>query len=323
MAQLSGRNPEERLSKADRDYLAREDAARDRITIGELARLDMDHATAEVELVEAALDDDEDEPEADPADPTGGIPHRFGVGNVTVASHMRAIAKICRDRYGLRVLESPGWTTRGRSNLLRPAWVIAHHTAAGVDVTNLLIQGRPDVAGPLCNWELRRDGTVVLLASGRANHAGVANVSSSVSLGIEATGPVPITARGVSAFPNYQAYLRLLAAHLIHFGWGVSRIKAHKEIAEPIGRKIDVAVPMDAMRASVGRLLTAAPNPVEVDDLAGEGPEILSRMTKQLSPFATGQPDYQESMEALWDHVLKTEDKVDEVLRLLKGAAGA
>lgn len=320
MAQPPG-NPEERLTQADRDYLAREDAYRDRVTIGELARLDMSHATTNVELAEAELD--EPGPEADPG---AGIPHRFGIGSVTVASHMRAIAKIARDRFGLRVLEHPGWTTRGRSSSLAPAYVIAHHTAASVDVTNLLINGRPDVSGPLCNWALLKDGTVVLIASGRANHAGVARISSSQSLGIEATGPVPVSARGLSAFPNYQAYLKLLAAHCIHFGWPVSRIQAHKEIAIPAGRKIDVAVDMAAMRASVGRLLTSAPKPAEDDDMAGEGPQILDLVKKidaQLKTFVEGQPNHRESMEAVWDHVKKVEAKTDEALKLLKGTSGA
>jgi hypothetical protein len=314
------------LSAADRGYLDREDAYRDRITIGELARLDMNHATSSVDLAEAALDDDGTE-----ADPGGrDIPHRFGAGNVSVAAHMRAIAKICRDRYGLKVLEHPGWATRGRSSALAPEYVIAHHTAASTDVTNLLINGRPDVSGPLCNWALLKDGTVVLIACGRANHAGVANVSSSHSFGIEATGPVPVSARGASAFPNYQAYLRLLAAHCAHYGWGVDRIRAHKEIAQPPGRKIDVAVDMDAMRAAVRALLSSTPKPkpepVEVDELAGEGPKILDlveRIDAQLRAFVEGQPTHRESMEAVWDHVKKVEAKTDEALKLLKGSAGA
>jgi hypothetical protein len=322
IAQDAERNPEERLSTADRDYLKREDGTRHETTIGELARLDMDYATAEAGLVEADLGEAGDE--ADPADPTAGIPHRFGIGNVTVASHMRAIAKLGKDRWGVRVLESPGWATRGRSSLLTPAWVIAHHTAASVDVTNLLINGRPDVSGPLCNWALLKDGTWVLIASGRANHAGVASVSSSQSLGIEATGPVPVTARGVSAFPNYQSYLKLLAAHCLHFGWSTDRIKAHKEIAQPAGRKIDVAVPMDEMREYTKRLMgSGSTKPAEVDDLAGEGPEILAKINKQLSTYVQGQPDFQESNEALWDHIQSLEADVREILRLMKGSAGA
>lgn len=315
--------PEGRLSDADRDYLAREDLSRERVTIGELARMDMDHATTAVELVEADLPDDPGT-EADPADPTAGIPHRFGIGNVSVASHMRAIAKLCRERFGLRVLESPGWATRGRSNALSPTHVIAHHTAASVDVTNLLINGRPDLAGPLCNWALLKDGTVVLIASGRANHAGNASVSSSQSLGIEATGPVPISARGAAAFPNYAAHCKLLAAHRLHFGWGNERVRAHKEICIPAGRKIDVAVDMNAMRAQVSRYMGTPVVPIVPkgwDEVAtkAEIQEVVQEVVdRQLRTFVEGQPNYQESMEALWDHVTKTETDVREVLRLLR-----
>lgn len=324
-------NPERFLPDGDRNRLHAEDVIRDGVTIGELVGLDRAYASADVELVEAELDDDppltyltENQPrfQASPA------VHRFGTGNQTVAAHMRGIAKIAHDRFGVRVLESPGWTTRGRSSLLVPGFFIAHHTAAQVDVTNLLIHGRPDLAGPLCNFELRRDGTLVLIASGRANHAGVASVSSSESYGMEVTGPIPITARGTGAFPQYRQYCQVTAAVRLYHGWPGTRIRGHKEIAQPDGRKPDPAFgsvapapyrDMDRFRTHVAGYVTSSPQPspqppsppAEVDDLAGEGPAILGTVTGQLKPFVPGQPDFHESNEALWDHVRQTEAKVD------------
>ena len=131
---------------------------------------------------------------------------------------------------------------------MNPKYTIEHHTAASVDITNMLINGRPDLNGPLCNFELRKDGTVGLLASGRANHAGVASVSATESYGIEATGPVPTGNTGVDAFPNYKAYVGLVAAICRHHGWGMDRVKAHKEIAPD--RKIDPVFD-DAFRRAV------------------------------------------------------------------------
>jgi hypothetical protein len=156
-------------------------------------------------------------------------------------AHLRAIGRLCQQA-GLRVVEAGGWTTRGRDwAVLRPEYVVVHHTAAPVDVDRLLIEGRPGVPGPLCNLALHADGTVVLIASGTANHAGVATISSAQAWGIEATGPIPTGNTGVDAFPNYDAYLTLCAAIRVHHGWPAGRVVAHKEIARPDGRKIDPA----------------------------------------------------------------------------------
>jgi N-acetylmuramoyl-L-alanine amidase len=170
-------------------------------------------------------------------------------GNPAVVNHMRAIGRICEDIYKLRVVELAGWTTRGRSSTFVPSYTIEHHTAAPVDITAMLINGRPDLNGPLCNWALLKDGTVGLLASGRANHAGVASVSSTESYGIEATGPIPTGNTGADAFPQYREYVCLVAAICLHHGWGMDRVKAHKEIAP--SRKIDPVFDMDAFRRAV------------------------------------------------------------------------
>lgn len=77
---------------------------------------------------------------------------------------------------GLRVEEAPRWTVRGGSQFA-PKGVMVHHTATGPNwskerLTRLLTDGRPDLRGPLCNLQLERDGTFVVIAAGRANHAG-------------------------------------------------------------------------------------------------------------------------------------------------------
>lgn len=79
-------------------------------------------------------------------------------------------------RWGLAVVEVDGWQSRGSSDF-NPRGCVAHHTAGpsgGGDMPSLntLIHGRPDLAGPLCNYGLGRSGTVYVVAAGRANHAG-------------------------------------------------------------------------------------------------------------------------------------------------------
>lgn len=85
-------------------------------------------------------------------------------------------------KHGLTVVETPGWANRGFAgrDLLEVRGVLWHHTATnrgrfnGADAPTLsmCIEGRPDVAGPLCNIVFGRNGTVYLVAAGLANHAG-------------------------------------------------------------------------------------------------------------------------------------------------------
>lgn len=200
---------------------------------------------------------------------------------------MHKVANLLRS-WGWPVFEMDGWQTRGRPEYeLRADYIVTHHTAAAVDIDRILRDGRSDLVGPLCNFALHLNGDVVLVAAGKANHAGVASISSQKSWGIEATGPVPVSAKGTSAFPNYRAYIALVVAIRVVEGWGVDRIRAHKEIALPDGRKPDPAFgsvypkpypDMDRFRAacSVDRVLrnpaptpapTPIPTPVPEDDM--------------------------------------------------------
>lgn len=172
---------------------------------------------------------------------------------MSVAGDMRGIADRCRG-YGLRVLAMPGWERRSRGPI-NPSYVVCHHTAASRDVDALLRDGRADLAGPLCNFALHADGTVVLVAAGRANHAGVSRITNAQSYGIEATGP---------PFPNYDAYVRLVAAIRAHHQWGSDRVLGHKEICHPRGRKIDPTFDMGTFRSRVSTLHAARPAPLLV-----------------------------------------------------------
>jgi hypothetical protein len=78
---------------------------------------------------------------------------------------------------GLDVKELKGWKDRGRPGTFEPRGVVFHHTASGRQTGALpslttCRDGRPDLNGPLCNILVGRDGSVVVVAAGRANHAG-------------------------------------------------------------------------------------------------------------------------------------------------------
>src|SRR6266542_4137108 len=79
---------------------------------------------------------------------------------------------------GLRVREVKGWKTRGRPSSFSPRGVVFHHTASNAKsgaapALGICVKGRSDLPGPLCNVMVGRDGTVYLIAAGRANHAGL------------------------------------------------------------------------------------------------------------------------------------------------------
>lgn len=98
---------------------------------------------------------------------------------------------------GLRVVEVAGWRDRGSASF-NPRGFVWHHTAGplrgNAPSLTVCIYGRPGVPGPLCNVFQARDGTVYVVAAGRANHAGsggwqgLSGNSSVYGLEIENTG---------------------------------------------------------------------------------------------------------------------------------------
>lgn len=146
---------------------------------------------------------------------------------------------------GLVVHEVPGWQTRGSSSFY-PRGVVCHHTAshAGSDhpALGICTNGRSDLAGPLCNVLLARNGDCYVVASGRANHAGTGGfrglTGNSTVFGIEAEN------NGIGeAWPLVQvdAYLRLCAALCKGGGFTPATVCYHREWAP--SRKIDPAGP--------------------------------------------------------------------------------
>lgn len=93
---------------------------------------------------------------------------------------------------GIVVHEWPGWEARGNGQAAAYEGAIVHHTATafgnalpGTGVGNLLVHGRPDLAGPLCNYAGNVDGSLTCIAAHPANHAGAS--------GGRSMGPLPTT----------------------------------------------------------------------------------------------------------------------------------
>jgi hypothetical protein len=170
---------------------------------------------------------------------------------------------------GLKVAEVDGWESRGRAEMGAVAGVICHHTAGprngNMPSLGTLINGRPDLPGPLSQVGIGRDGTWYVIAAGRCNHAGAGSWQgitdgNSRFIGIEAenTGLADD-----SPWPAVQldAYKRGVAAILGHVGNPASFCAGHKEYALPAGRKDDPDFDMNAFRADVAAFMDGSVPP--------------------------------------------------------------
>lgn len=163
---------------------------------------------------------------------------------------------------GLHVVEVDGWKSRGKE-MRAIHGVVWHHTATGTSwtdqrVTDLLRDGRTDLAGPLSQLGLARDGTFYVVAAGRSNHNGYGTWDND-SLGIEAYN----AGDGRDPWPAAQvdAYVRGTAAILTRLGLPASKALGHRE-TDP-RRKVDPrGLDMAEMRRRVAAVMAApAPTP--------------------------------------------------------------
>lgn len=79
-----------------------------------------------------------------------------------------------------KVVFVPGWATRG-SAVMNPTANLWHWTAGKPSASrpspslNICVNGRSGIPGPLCHGLIDLNGVLHVIASGRANHAGVGN----------------------------------------------------------------------------------------------------------------------------------------------------
>jgi hypothetical protein len=183
--------------------------------------------------------------------------------------YLANLAAIARGA-GLRVVEQPGWQSRGHGPQTGVKTIVCHHTGttnatANAPSLGIVQNGRAYLAGPLSHFVLGRDGTVFVVAAGQCWHTGATwqtAQSNAYAIGIEAEGT------GYAAWPEVQldAYARLCRALCTAFGLGVDRVQGHKEICSPAGRKPDPNFDMGAFRSRVANLST---NSGEDDEMAG------------------------------------------------------
>ena len=189
---------------------------------------------------------------------------------------------------GLKVAEQPGWKNRGRGDVGPIKGVICHHTA-GPKTGNMpslgtVINGRPDLAGPLSQLCLGRDGTYYVVAAGRCNHAGAGNWQGFTNgnanfIGIEAENTGFKTGANADfPWPDVQmdAYRRGVAAILKKIRANAIMAAGHKEYAPT--RKDDPSFDMDDFRRQVTAIMAgAAPAPSVIPAVDADNRPTLRR----------------------------------------------
>jgi hypothetical protein len=171
------------------------------------------------------------------------------------------LAAVAR-RTGYPVVEVPGWKTRGKG-MSGVRTVTCHHTANGGARGNypslrVVRDGRPGLPGPLSQYGLGVDGTIYVIAAGKANHAGVSrsiNYTNSYAIGIEAEAIGLPGSKSDWPPKQMDSYVRLCRALVDEFpGVDVDDVRAHKETCAPPGRKSDPTFDMDMLRRRVAAM---------------------------------------------------------------------
>jgi len=190
---------------------------------------------------------------------------------------------------GLKVAEQPGWKTRGHGDVGPIKGVICHHTAGpkngNMPSLNVVTNGRSDLPGPLAQLCLARDGTWIVVAAGRCNHAGKGNwqgftAGNTNFIGIEAENTGLAEGPKADPWPDVQmdAYRRGVAAILKKIKANPIMCCGHKEYALPHGRKSDPTFNMADFRTQVAAIMAGtAPAVSVVPAVDGDGKPTLRR----------------------------------------------
>lgn len=200
---------------------------------------------------------------------------------------------------GCRVAEYTGWRDRGMSRAASKGWapqgVVIHHTAGGLGartaqqyIRDILVSDRavPDK----CNVAIAPDGTVWMVAAGRANHmlyysqrardmavagtwptSGSTNARGSLQNGNSWTYGVECIAAGVPNAAQRDAAVRWAAALCRAHGWSGGEVFGHGEAAYDRGFS-DPGWDMGAFRRDVMARLKAT-NPATTRSVPQPAPQ--------------------------------------------------
>ena len=170
---------------------------------------------------------------------------------------------------GVPVVIEGDWLNRMRPGSFAPIGVLWHHTAATSSASNphpalnVCINGRSDLAGPLCQALVDYNGVFHVISAGRCNHAGEARASGPIPAGDGNTMLIgwEIDYNGVNqsmTAAQYNNSLKATAAVLRQLGRDSSYARGHRETS--VTGKIDPSfIDLNVMRADVARLMNPVP----------------------------------------------------------------
>lgn len=182
---------------------------------------------------------------------------------------------------GVDVRPEDNWEGRG-SRDFTPVGVMVHHTAGRGEAGRRIIRdGRAGLRGPLAAVHPRKDGSVHLVAAGRANHAG-RGMGSVLEL-VKKDQPPPSDApfkgdtngnkwfygiemenlgTGKDPWPDVQldAAVRCAAALCRRHGWTAARVIGHREWTRRKAGDPRLPFSMDDFRHKVAQQLGQAPS---------------------------------------------------------------
>jgi len=170
---------------------------------------------------------------------------------------------------GVPVVEHGDWRNRMRPGSFDPIGVLWHHTAATSSAANphpalnVCINGRPDLAGPLCQALVDYNGVFHVISAGRCNHAGASRGSGPIPAGDGNTMLIgwEIDYNGVNqemTAAQYNNSIKATAAVMRQLGRDSSYVRGHRETSTT--GKIDPSfINLDTMRADVARAMNPTP----------------------------------------------------------------
>jgi hypothetical protein len=187
---------------------------------------------------------------------------------------------------GVQVVEEGDWRSRGRNGAFEPIGVLWHHTAFHSSASNpapglgTVINGRPDLAGPLCHALVDYHGVFHLVSANRANHAGESGGSGPIPAGdgnamligweIDYAGDWPTGVDQAMTTAQYNASVAATAAVLRRLGRDASYARGHRETSTT--NKIDPSfIDLNTMRADVARAMSGAARSVQVVIVGADG----------------------------------------------------
>jgi len=162
---------------------------------------------------------------------------------------------------GVQVVIEGNWLNRMRPGSFDPIGVLWHHTAATSSASNphpalnVCINGRPDLAGPLCQALVDYHGVFHVISAGRCNHAGASRGSGPIPAGDGNTLMIgwEIDYNGVNqqmTAAQYNASVAATAAVLTRLGRDASYARGHRETSTT--GKIDPSfIDLNTMRSDV------------------------------------------------------------------------